>query len=60
MVLSRAVPIEPPSCWPTFSVAEATPASDGATPNVPVFIEGGIDRPMPAPLTSIGPTMAVA
>ena len=41
--------MEPPSCWPTLSVAEATPASLGATPKVPVFMAGGSDRPTPAP-----------
>jgi MFS family permease len=41
--------MEPPICWPTLRVAEATPASPGATPKVPVFIDGGRDKPMPAP-----------
>ncbi|MGH3195520.1 MAG: hypothetical protein ACRDNT_06210, partial [Streptosporangiaceae bacterium] len=36
MVFSRETPMEPPSCWPTVTVADATPASRGATPNVPV------------------------
>ena len=27
---------------------------------VVVFIDGDIDRPIPAPVTSMGPTMAVA
>ena len=52
--------MEPPSCWPTLRVAEATPASSGATPNVPVFIDGGMDRPMPAPATSSGPSTVEA
>jgi hypothetical protein len=41
-------------------VAEATPAWPGATPNVPVFIDGGIDIPMPAPVISSGPSTADA
>jgi hypothetical protein len=32
MVLSSEVPMEAPSCWPTVTVADATPASCGATP----------------------------
>src|ERR1700691_886452 len=60
IVLSSAVPMEPPSCWPTLSVADATPASLGATPKVPVFIDGGIERPMPAPATISGPSTAEA
>ncbi len=38
MVFSSEVPTEPPSIWPTVTVADATPASCGATPNVPVLI----------------------
>jgi hypothetical protein len=34
--------MEAPSCWPTVTVAEATPASWGATPKVPVLIDGAI------------------
>jgi hypothetical protein len=52
MVLSRDVPIEPPTCWPVLTTAEATPASDGATPAVPVFIDGDITKPSPAEVSS--------
>ena len=38
MVFSSDVPTEPPSIWPTVTVAAATPASCGATPKVPVLI----------------------
>ena len=58
MVLSSAVPIEPPSCWPTLSVAEATPASFAATPKVPVLKPGATDMPRPAPVSSKGPSTA--
>ena len=47
MVLSRETPMEPPSCWPTVTVADATPASRGATPNVPVLMDGAITMPTP-------------
>src|SRR5690348_2564528 len=49
MVFSSEVPTEAPSCWPTVTVAEATPASCGATPNVPVLIAGAITMPTPVP-----------
>ena len=57
-VFSSEVPIEPPSCCPVLTVAEATPASCGATPNVPVFIDGAIVKPKPRPATSSGPSTA--
>jgi len=47
IVLSSAVPIEPPICCPVLSVAEATPASCGGTPNVAVFIDGAMVKPRP-------------
>jgi regulatory LuxR family protein len=50
------VPIDPPICWPVLSVAEATPASCGATPNVPVFIDGAIVKPKPRPAAISGPS----
>ena len=56
MVFSSEVPIEAPSCWPTMTVAEATPASCGATPNVPVLMDGAITMPMPAAARMSGPT----
>src|ERR1700689_5493005 len=60
IVLSRDVPIEPPTCWPVLSVAEAAPASCGATPNVPVFIDGAVVKPKPSPASSSGPSTADA
>src|SRR5580693_883622 len=52
--------MEAPSCWPTFTVAEATPASSGATPKVPVLIDGAITRPMPTAATMSGPSTPAA
>jgi hypothetical protein len=49
MVFSSAVPIEPPICCPVLMVADATPASEGCTPKVPVLIADGIVSPRPAP-----------
>jgi hypothetical protein len=48
--------MEAPSCWPTVTVAEATPASCGATPNVPVLIDGAMTMPSPAPVKMSGPS----
>ena len=56
IVLSSAVPIEPPSCCPVLMLAEATPASRGATPKVPVAATMPKMRPMPAPVTISGPS----
>jgi hypothetical protein len=52
MVLSSEVPMEPPTCWPVLTMADAAPASDGATPAVPVFIDGDITKPRPAEVSS--------
>src|ERR1700759_1273488 len=60
MVFSSEVPIEAPSCWPTVTGAEATPASCGATPNVPVLIDGAITRPMPTAARMTGPSTPAA
>jgi len=60
MVFSREVPTEPPSIWPTVTVAEASPASWGATPKVPVLIIGAITMPMPIPARMSGPSTPVA
>lgn len=49
-VLSRAVPMEPPTCWDVFTVAEATPASSSLTPAVAMFIAGAMMRPKPRPV----------
>ena len=54
IVLNSEVPIEPPSCCPVFTLAEATPASAGATPNVPVLIDGAMTKPREDPSTSSG------
>jgi hypothetical protein len=37
--------MDAPSCCPTLTVADATPASCGATPKVPVLIAGATTRP---------------
>src|SRR3984957_14448078 len=60
MVFSSAVPIEPPSCWPVLTDAEATPVSCGRTPYVPVLNAVENISPMPRPVTMIGPRMSVA
>ena len=60
MVFSSEVPTEAPSCWPTVTVAEATPASWGATPKVPVLITGAITRPRPTAARMIGPSTPAA
>ncbi len=39
------MPTDPPSCCAVLTMAEATPASDEATPNVPVLIDGAIIVP---------------
>ena len=51
-MLSSEVPMEPPSCWPVLTVAEATPASRGATPYVPVLNAVENISPSPRPVTS--------
>src|SRR6266496_3832181 len=58
---SRAPPTTaPPSIWPTVTVADATPASCGATPNVPVLIAGAITMPRPIPARISGPRTPAA
>src|SRR5258706_2804976 len=46
-MFSSWVPTEAPSCWPTVTVAKATPTSYGATPKVPVLIDGALTVPVP-------------
>ena len=59
MVLSRAVPIDPPTCWDVLTMAEATPASAGRTPRVAVLIDGAMTAPRPTPvMTSPGEDVA--
>src|ERR1700740_2391141 len=60
MVFRNEGPIEGPSCWPTVTVAEATPASCGATPYVPVLIDGAMTMPRPTPVRMIGPSTPAA
>src|SRR6266567_2640340 len=59
MVFSSDVPTEPPSIWPTVTVAAATPASCGATPKVPVLIAVAITMPTPIPARRSGPSTPV-
>ena len=40
----------------TVTVADATPASCGATPNVPVLMDGAITMPTPTPARMSGPS----
>src|SRR5689334_24938645 len=39
-VASTDRPIDPPTCWPTFSSADASPASVGATFDTAVLVSG--------------------
>ena len=50
MVLSTAVPTEPPTCCMVLTSAEATPASCGCTPAVAVFIDGAMTMPIAKPM----------
>ena len=52
MVLSRAVPIDPPTCWVELIRALATPAFAGATPTRAVLLTGTNTMPMPKAATS--------
>jgi hypothetical protein len=57
IVLSRAVPIDPPICWAVLTVAEATPASLRSTPRVAVANEAENTQAAPAPAgMSLGST----
>ena len=59
-VLNSAVPIDPPTCCIVLTIAEATPASLGCTPNVAVAIAELNTSPMPAPMTRIpGSTLVI-
>lgn len=49
-VLSRAMPMEPPTCWDVFTRAEATPASSSLTPAVATFMAGAMISPSPRPV----------
>ncbi len=60
MVLNSDVPIEPPSCWPVFTLADATPASASGTPNVPVLIDGAMIMPSENPTISSGGSRSAA
>ncbi len=53
-ILARDVPMEPPTFCPVLTMADATPALDGATPAVPVFIDGDITKPRPVDASSSG------
>jgi len=54
-MFSNWVPTEAPSCWPTVIVAKATPTSCGATPKVPVLIDGAITVTFPIAARISGP-----
>jgi len=51
-VFSRAVLIEPPTCWLVLVMADATPANWRSTPRVAVCMEAGMIVPMAAPMMS--------
>ena len=42
IVLSSAVPIDPPICWAVLTNAEATLVSELRTPNVALDIDGAM------------------
>ena len=48
-VVSRAVPMEPPTCWVVLTIADATPDCWGRMPRVARFIAGARTSPRPAP-----------
>ena len=50
IVESRAVPIDPPTCWETLTMAEATPLSLSAMPSVAVAMAGAKINPKPKPM----------
>jgi hypothetical protein len=52
IVLSSAVPTEPPTCCEVLTIAEATPASEPSTPSVAVLNAGAKMQPIPTPRTS--------
>ena len=60
MVLSSAVPIDPPTCWLVFTIAEATPAKCPSTPSVAVWIDAGTIKPMANPTMMRGGRMSAA
>lgn len=45
--------MDPPTCCPTLTMAEATPASARSTPAVAVLMDAEMVRPRPAPKTSV-------
>ena len=51
-----ASPIDPPTCWPTFSSDDATPASLSATLISETSDSGTKISPIPSAVTSIGPS----
>src|SRR6478609_1137030 len=52
-VASTDRPIEPPTCWPTFSSADASPASVGATFDTAVLVSGTKTNDRPAAMSII-------
>ncbi len=52
IVLSSAVPTEPPTCWEVLTIAEAIPASLFLTPRVAVENAGAKMQPIPTPVSS--------
>src|SRR2546430_16610548 len=56
MVPITAMPIEPPSCRPTLSTAEASPDSLGLTPEIATKLVETKTRPRPTASTTSGPS----
>ena len=54
------MPIEPPTCWLVFTIAEATPANWRSTPRVAVCIEAGMIEPIAKPMSISGGNTSAA
>lgn len=53
IVLSRAVPMAPPTCWEALIRPDATPVSPGSTPCVARLMAGVKARERPSPNTTV-------
>ena len=56
IVPRTAIPIEPPSCWPTFRRAELNPDSLGETPATATIVVDTKISPRPNEIASTGPS----
>src|SRR5258708_39604952 len=57
-VLSRAMPVAPPTCWVVLTSADPTPVSWPRSRAVPRLMAGAKIRPRPRPRISSGPRTA--